>query len=367
MPDADDYALVSAELEIVAAPEIAYEPPMPAKYRPRIGLIGAGGISGAHLDAYRKAGWEVAVICDRTRAKAAARADEFFPQAQATDRQDDIFADPSIEIIDITTHPADRVQLIERALNAGKHVLSQKPFVLDLKTGERLCDLADKNGRFLAINQNGRWSPHMAWMRKAVATGLIGDLISAHISIHWNHNWVAGTPFDKIEDLVLYDFGIHWFDFLTTLLPSPPKSVFAMSAKATDQSANVPLLAQVLVRLQDGQASLVFDGAAPFGPRDTTYLAGTKGSIASEGPDLGQQKISLFRDKTVATPALNGTWFNDGFIGAMGELLCAVEEDRQPENNARDNLESLALSFAAMEARRSGRETAVGSVRSITI
>ena len=62
----------------------------------------------------------------------------------------------------------------------------------------------------------------------------------------------------------------------------------------------------------------------------------------------------------MATPDLTGTWFNDGFRGAMGELLCAVEEGREPENGAEANLHSLALTFAAIESARQGAEIAVG-------
>ena len=47
-------------------------------------------------------------------------------------------------------------------------------------------------------------------------------------------------------------------------------------------------------------------------------------------------------------PRCAGTWFPDGFHGTMGELLRAVEEKREPENSARNNLESLALCFAAI-------------------
>ena len=223
-PDADTYALKSAALAEVAAPDLPYQPPMPRTYRPRIGVIGAGGIVSAHLDAYRTAGWEVAAICNRTRAKAEAKAAEFSPAARVTDRYQDILNDPAIDVVDITPHPADRLPIIEAALKAGKHVLSQKPFVLDLAEGRRLVDLARANNVKLAVNQNGRWAPHLAYMREAVRAGLIGDVISTHISIHWNHGWIAGTPFEKIEDLILYDFGIHWFDFLRSVIgPAPAR------------------------------------------------------------------------------------------------------------------------------------------------
>ena len=360
MPDPDTYALKSGPLAEVPAPDLPYLPPTPRHYRPRIGIIGAGGIVASHLDAYAQAGWEVAAICNRTLARAEARARDHAPAARTTDRYQDVLADPTIDVVDITPHPADRLPIIEAALRAGKHVLSQKPFVLDLADGGRLVALAQQQGVKLAVNQNGRWAPHLAWMRAAVQSGLIGEVVSVHVNIHWNHGWIAGTPFERIEDLILSDFGIHWFDFLRSVTGSRAQSVIAMASHAAGQTASAPLLAQALVRLDRGQASLVFDGATPFGPRDTTYIAGTHGSLCSDGPDLGRQSVTLTTAAGVARPTLHGTWFNDGFRGAMGALLVAIEDGTEPANGAAENLHSLALAFAAIQSRRTGREVTIG-------
>ena len=361
-PSRDDYALTASEAPPAEAPDLPFRPPMPRHYSPRIGLIGAGGIAAAHLDAYRGAGLDVAVICNRTLAKAEARRDEFFPAARATDRLDDVLGDASIEVVDITTHPGPRVALIERALDAGKHVLSQKPFVLDIATGERLAGMAEARGLYLAVNQNGRWAPHMAWMRAAVHEGLIGTPVGVHVSIHWDHGWIRGTPFEEMDDLILYDFAIHWFDFLASIAGGRARSVFATTAMAAGQAARVPLLAQALVTLEGGQASLVFDGATQFAPSDGTYIAGTKGSLVSTGPDLGRQRVTLTTSAGRATPQLSGTWFNDGFAGAMGELLCAIEEGRRPGHDARRNLDSLRLAYAAIRSARLGMPVAPAEV-----
>ena len=215
--DLDTYALKTAAAVEVDAPDLPYGPPMPRAYRPRIALVGAGGISGAHLDAYRTLGLDVAVICNRTLARAEARRDEFFPEAEATDDIAGTLVRDDIEVVDITPHPAERYAMIEAALGAAKHVLSQKPFVLDLDAGARLCDLADERGVRLAVNQNGRWAPHLSWMREAVGAGLIGAVQACDVSIHWDHGWIRGTGFEAIDDLVLYDFAVHWFDFLASL------------------------------------------------------------------------------------------------------------------------------------------------------
>jgi predicted dehydrogenase len=362
MADRDDYALVSATAAKVPAPDLPYRPPHPARPH-RIALVGAGGISPAHLDAYRTHGFDVAAIISRDRSKATARAAEFFPEALVTTDYSEVLARPDIDVIDLTPHPEERVALIEAALKAGKHVLSQKPFVTDLATGERLSALADANGVRLAVNQNGRWSPHMAWMRAAVRAGLIGEVTGIHCSLHWNHLWVRGTPFENIPDLVLYDFGVHWFDFVTSLTRRLARRVQAQALDLPSARIAPPMLASALLDFGATQASLVFDAATPFGPRDWTYVAGTVGSLVSTGPDLGRQQVELYTADGVARPVLEGQWFNDGFAGAMGELLVAIDENREPDNGARENLLSLANCFAAIAASVTGQPQTPGQVR----
>ena len=126
---------------------LPYRPRDPKRYRPSIGVIGCGGITKWHLTAYKNAGYNVAALCDIDRARAEMRRKEFYPDAFVTDDLADVLSRDDIEVVDITTHPPQRPPLIEAALMARKHVLSQKPFVLDLDEGERLADLADRDGR----------------------------------------------------------------------------------------------------------------------------------------------------------------------------------------------------------------------------
>ena len=352
--------------EQVKAPDLPYEPQDPKRYHPRIGLIGCGGISEFHLRAYKRAGYDVAALCDRHADRAAARRREFFPAAQIHTDYRDLLRRDDIEVVDITTHPRERVAQIEQALIAGKHVLSQKPFVLDLSKGERLAELADRKGVKLAVNQNGRWAPHFSYLRQAIGRGLIGDVLSVHLAVHWNHDWVAGTKFDAIRHLILYDFGIHWFDIVTAFMGGRRANrVQASVARAKGQSARPPLLGQVIIEYDDAQVSIVFDGFTQFAPKDSTYVLGSAGSITSTGPDLDHQKVTLHTRRGFSRPRLPGSWFPGGFHGAMGELLWAIEQKREPSNGARANLESLALCFAATRAADTGRAQKPGSVKKL--
>ena len=348
----------------VTALALPYQPPRPRAYRPRLALIGCGGISEYHLRAYVAMGLDVAVLCDRDPARAEKRRAEFYPSAAVTTDYREALRHPAIEVVDVALHPAERVAVLEAALRARKHVLSQKPFVLDLDVGQRLADLADAQGVQLAVNQNGRWAPHFAYLRAAIAADFIGEVASADFTLQWDHTWTAGTPFEEIHHLVLFDFGIHWFDIAACFLRGRrAERIWASVRRADFQQMKPPMLAQVAIDYAGAQVRLNFNGHVRHGQEDRTVVCGRRGTLRSAGPSLSEQNVTLHTAEGVAAAPLEGTWFTSGFQGAMGELLCAIEEKRTPAHHARNNLESLALCFAALASADQGVAVAPGTVR----
>jgi len=360
---ADNRECRAGEAPEIPAPELPYLPQNPRSYNPNIGLIGCGGITPYHLAAYKKAGYNVVALCDIDKKNAQERRDAYFPDAQVYLDYADVLLRDDVAVVDIATHVIDRAPIIEAALVAEKHVLSQKPFVSDLEQGATLADLADAQGMKLAVNQNGRWAPHFSYIRQAVQQGLIGDVTAAHLAVHWDHNWTADTPFNKMKHLILYDFAVHWFDIVTCFMGErKPSRVFASLTRSSSQRAKPPLLAQVHIAYPEAQASLVFDADTRYGACDQTIVIGTKGTVSSAGPDLNTQTVTVALEAGRGTPQLEGDWFTNGFHGTMAELLCAIEEDREPYNSARHNLRSLALCFAAVASAETGQPVVPGTV-----
>ena len=352
-----------AASRVVAAPELPYLPPTPRRYRPRIGVIGCGGISEYHLRAYAALGLDVAALCDRHLDRAERRRQEFFPGAQVYSDYRDVLGRGDLEVVDLTLHPADRLPVMEAALRARKHVLSQKPFVHDLATGARIAELADACGVKLAVNQNGRWAPHFSYLTAAVDAGLIGEVSSIDCTLQWDHTWTAGTTFEEVHHLVLLDFGIHWFDLVARLLRGrPAQRVWASAMRAPFQQMKPPMLAHAAIDFEGAQARLNFNGHVQCGQEDRTVICGRRGTLRSSGPSLSDQVVTLHTPEGEASPALRGTWFTNGFQGAMTELLCAIEDDREPSHSARRTLDSLALCFAALASADTGRPQVPGEV-----
>ena len=355
----ETYGVSAANAAVqIAAPDLPYQPPLPRDPAALpIGLIGCGGITQSHLAAYRTAGFRVTALSSRSRDRAEARRAEFFPNAEIYTDWRELLARDDVRVVDIATHAAVRAPIVEAALRAGKHVLSQKPFALDLATAERLVPLADELGLRLAVNQNARWAPHFSWIREAITAGLIGEISSVDFAVHWDHHWICGTPFDEMPDLLLADFASHWFDLVCCFLGDrAARKVYASAARSLSQRARPPFLAHACVEFDDAQATITFNADTAHGHEDRTSVIGRRGTVRSVGPGLLDQRVTLHTASGVASPDLAGNWFREGFIGTMGELLSAIEDGREPQNSARGNLRTLALSSAAVES--AGRGTA---------
>lgn len=347
------------------APEIHYLPQKPKSYNPNIGLIGTGGISEYHLKNYREFGLNVVAIASRTHSKAVARRDQFYPHAVVYEDYRQILARDDIEVLDITPHPKERLPILKEALQAGKHVLSQKPFVLDLHEGRELVKLAKENGVKLAVNQNGRWAPHFSYMREALRSGLIGKPLTVDFSLQWDQTWIAGNPaFEGIHHMVLFDFAVHWFDIATSFMEGQTaQSVYAAAIHYDEQQYKPPALAACIINYAQAQVRMAFNAHTVLGEEDVTTIVGSQGTLRSRGPGLNNQPyMEVFTNEGEVKVSLQGCWFDNGFKGTMGELLCAIEEKREPLNSAENNLKSLELCFAALESANKGKIVVPGEV-----
>lgn len=367
MSDDSEYGFIpSKQSQEIDPPEIDYLPPLPKSYRPGIALIGAGGVSEFHLRAYQACDFNVVSIVDHSLEKAQKRRDQFFPDAEASTDYREILQRGDIEVVDATPHPADRIPIIEDSLRAGKHVLSQKPFVLDLDEGQRLVNLAKDRGVKLAVNQNGRWAPHFSYLRKAIEAGMIGQVTSIDFSLQWDQTWIAGNEgFESIRHLILFDFAVHWFDMANCLMDNQKAdTVYALATGFPGQRFRPPAIASAIIGYPHAQVRLSFHGHTLRGEEDVTTVVGTKGLLRARGPGLNEQSgIDVFMESGHCRAPLEGCWFESGFQGAMGELLCAIEENREPLHSAENNLKSLELCYTALASADSGEVVKVGSFR----
>ncbi|AMM20313.1 hypothetical protein AX769_09245 [Frondihabitans sp. PAMC 28766] len=334
---------------------VDYLPVDPASKSARIAVIGCGGISEWHLAAYQAAGYHVVALCDLVEARAVERQQQFFADADIYTDHRRMLARDDIDVVDIATHVDVRPRLVRDALDAGKSVLSQKPFVRDIDEGRDLIAYAATHDLVLAANQNGRWAPHFSYLLAAIRSGLIGDVLTADFWVHWPHDEVVGGNeiFSNMHDLILFDFGIHWFDLVSRIfVDEQATEVIARVTTSSNAKIPVPTNAEALIQFDEAQASLRFRGSSHYAEEAGYRVEGTRGVITHSGGYLGGDAVTVTTDAGSETVTLEGSWFGNGMHGSMAELLRALEEGRAPSNAAATALPGLQLCYAALQSAR---------------
>ena len=163
----------------------------------RVGMIGAGGISGAHMPAYKEYTDQIKLIAvsDINIEAAVARAAEFGADAVHSG-VDAMLRDADIEAVDICTTHESHYRLAMAAIEAGKHVLIEKPFTCTLAEAREVVAAAGKAGLTLMVAQCQRYDPSYRGVKKLIEQGALGD--------------IRAVRFDSMQNLPLFLPDNHW-------------------------------------------------------------------------------------------------------------------------------------------------------------
>jgi predicted dehydrogenase len=145
---------------------------MPSSQR-RVGVIGLGFGAQVYIPAFRSEGWEVAAICSRTRDKAAKVAGAAGIGDVHTDPMG-LIARDDLDAVAIATPPRAHHALSITALEAGKHVLCEKPFAMDAGEARQMRDAAERSGRTAMVGHEFRHTPQRAYIKALLDEGYIG-------------------------------------------------------------------------------------------------------------------------------------------------------------------------------------------------
>lgn len=120
-------------------------------------VVGAGGIAGAWFPALKAEDVEVVAVVDLELAAAQRRVAEFGFDARASTSLAAVLADAPPDFVLDLTIPEARASVVTAALNAGCHVLSEKPLAASMAEARALLELAEKRGKLFMVSQNRRW------------------------------------------------------------------------------------------------------------------------------------------------------------------------------------------------------------------
>lgn len=218
------------------------------------------------------------------------------PEAKIYNSADAMFADSSIDIIVITTTPDNHFLFTKQALESGKHVLVEKPFVPTSAEAAQLIVISKKTGKLICVYQNRRWDSDFLTFRKLQKDGALGRI--AEFETHFDR-WKADKPTNwkgvlgmKDAGGVLYDLGTHLLDQVYVAFGTP-KSVIGVFQNQRDDGSEEPDAVTIL--LQYGAGGPLVTAKAAIISAETEQLRywvrGTKGSYRKYHLDCQEDQL----------------------------------------------------------------------------
>ena len=198
-----------------------------------VGVIGVGFIGPAHMEGIRRQGFEVTAIAEPTQAQADEAAARLLVPKGYGDWKD-LVNDPEIDVVHIASPNFLHYEQAKAALEAGKHVVCEKPLAMDSKQSKELMKLAKEKGLVNAVNFNIRFYPLVQEARARVQAGELGDrlyIIQGSYLQDWlllDTDWNWRLEPELGGDLrAVADIGSHWMDLVTFITGSKIVEVFA--------------------------------------------------------------------------------------------------------------------------------------------
>jgi len=392
----------------------------------KVGLVGCGRIMPAHLHGYKalienNVDVRIAALCARKLedAKRFRRPGEGPPPRKPVGPPGDPLAVPhiyvydfqtdidvevyddykemlkkaDIDAVEIYTSVFSHHQIALASIEAGKHVLVEKPLAISVKAARKMVEAAEKAEKVLGVAENTRYYSDVRMIKWAIDQGYIGDVqmvVSGGIGGYWSPDKiVAETPWRHKKVYAgggaTIDIGVHLFHTLRYLCGEVEEvsslvETFEKVRVTRDETGKIveKVESEVddtflsLIKFRNNIIGQVFFSWAGHGepvsvPR-TIY--GTKGCIKGnmlildDGTKVGIEE--LFEKE--ASSEVKDKFFPYGIHDPMAletlEFLRAIKEEREMETSGREGLRDLAASYALIESSLMGRPVKVDDVES---
>lgn len=311
------------------SPDAAYAVPLPTNPLPIV-VVGAGGIvRDAHLPAYRKAGFPVAAIVNRTRARAEELARDFDVD-RVFDTVDAAAAHFGRDAVyDVALMPGQFPAALA-ALPDGAAVLLQKPLGLTLADARGLHAIVRARGLRAGVNTQLRFAPYVAEARRIIATGEIGELIDIEVRVSVDTRWELFPHVFDLPRMEMPMHSVHYVDLVRSFV-GDPASVSAVTVPHPDKDLASTRSAYILhYPHRPLRATISTNHDHDHGPEheaSSITWHGSQGTVRAQmgllldyprgGPDRLQRAE---RRRTWHDVPFSGSWFPDAFIGSMAAV-----------------------------------------------
>ena len=221
-------------------------------------IIGTGNISVQHIKGYLEFPQRCTIthLVDIFPEKAEQKNRDFNLGAQVSASHKEIIDDPNIDLVSICTPPFCHAEIAIDFLNAGKHVIVEKPMAASLEECDAMIAASKKSGKMLSVIAQNRFRDPIANLKKVLDSGLIGKIVHAQVDSFWwrGHSyydlWWRGT-WEKEGGGCTLNHAVHHIDMLLWML-GLPKKVSAVMSNAAHDNAEVEDISVAVLQYDGG-------------------------------------------------------------------------------------------------------------------
>ncbi|GAA4384831.1 Gfo/Idh/MocA family oxidoreductase [Hymenobacter koreensis] len=221
------------------------------------------------------------------------RVQQRYPEVSSYDTVDALLADSDIELVVVNTPNDTHVALARQALQAGKHVLLEKPVATNVAEAESLWQLARSVNRQIFAYQNRRWDSDFQLVRQVVESGQLGPLVEVtfrfdRYKLPLHHKVFKETPGLPGSGL-LFDLGPHIIDQALSLFGRPQHSRLTLGSFRPGSQVNDYFQLQLLY--PKGPLVTLVSGLVIAQPLPSFVLHGTQGSFSKTRADVQEAQL----------------------------------------------------------------------------
>jgi predicted dehydrogenase len=331
--------------------------------------VGCGAMGRGWIEhALKTPGIQLVGLVDLFRKSAEAAAEKFqLPSSIVFDNLTDALAKTDVDVVFDVTVPSSHEAVVIEALQAGRHVLGEKPMSETLASAQRMVAAANKSGKTYAVTQNYRYNAPIRSLKSFLTSNAIGPVEEAHADFYLGAHF--GGFRDEMAFPLILDMSIHTFDAARFLTGADPVSVYCQSFNPKRSWYKGDASAIVIFEMTNG---IVFSyrGSWCAEGQNTNWdsswrILGNSGSVTWDGKETfnaqsikpgGNHKFhSEMQTLSVPITPLEAV----SHRAVMMEFAAALREGRAPETDCNDNIKSLAMVLAAVESAKCGAKVPV--------
>ena len=334
-----------------------------------VAIIGVGAIAPTHIEAFLSFSdrCRIVALCDIYPEKAEAGAKRFGLDVDIYDDHTKMLDREDIDLVAVCTPPYTHAEISINFLNAGKHVICEKPMAASLEECDAMNEAAEKSGKILSIISQNRFSNPMMKLKQVLETGIIGKIAHAQVDSFWWRGysyydlWWRGT-WEKEGGGPTLNHAVHHIDIFRWM-NGMPSEITAVMTNVMHNNAEVEDLSIAIGRYPDGGLAQITSSVVHHGEEQQLIFQGERARVsvpwkvyASTAKENGFPERNEELEKEIQKLYGSLSDLEHQFhTGQINDMLLAVEGKKDVLIDGKQGRETLELITAIFQSASTGQ------------